>query len=139
MWNHQLPKELNTQPAEPKPSDKPENIIETSTFKWGYKQNIQISNLKRMFQPSATVKTVYWKNNIFLLPAGKSGRCFIDERARLIDTWIRDSPLKNIALKAIMIMPSLLLQNQGKVQRRKTIKLSKGEFNYGLTDIWLNS
>ena len=37
---------------------------------------------------------VYWKRNIFLLPTGKSGRCFIDETTRLIDVWIKGSLLK---------------------------------------------
>ena len=48
--------------------------------------------------PPSNEKIVYWKKNIFLLPTGKGGRCFIDERAQLIDAWIRGSPLKNIAL-----------------------------------------
>ena len=53
---------------------------------------------------------VYCKRNIFPLPTGKSGRCFIDETTRLIDVWI----IENITLKAEMIMPSFLLQNPSK-------------------------
>ena len=64
-------------------------------------------------------KIVYWKKNIFLLPTGKRGRCFINERTRLIDTWIRGLQLKNIALKAVMIMPCLLLQKPSKYSKAK--------------------
>ena len=97
---------LNMQPAEPKPPDKPENIIESSKYKWGEYADKQFEeNVSSIHE-----KIVYWKKNIFLLPISKGGRCFIDETTRLIDAWVRCSPLKNIALKAVMIMPSLLLQ-----------------------------
>ena len=101
---------LNTQRADPKPPDKSEDIIETSTYKWGKYTNKQSEeNVSSIYG-----KTVYWKKNIFLLPTGKGGRCFIDETTRLIDAWIRGSPLKNIALKTAMIMASLLLQKLSK-------------------------
>ena len=106
---------LNTQPAEPKPPDKPENIIETSTYKWGEHTNKQFEeNVSSIYE-----KIVYWKNDIFLLPTGKSGRYSIDETTRLIDAYVRDSPLKNIALKAAMNMPSLLLQKSSEDSKTK--------------------
>ena len=52
-------------------------------------------------------KIVYWKKNLFLLP-------FIEETTKLINKWLHDSPLKDIAFKAIMIMQSLLLQKPSK-------------------------
>ena len=127
---------LNTQPANPKPSDKPEGIIETSMYKWGEYTNKQFEeNISSIYE-----KIVYWKKNIFLLPTGKCGRCFIDETARLIDAWIRGSPLKNIALKAVMIMPSLFLQKPRKGSKAKDHnKALEGRLNYRLMDIWLNS
>ena len=64
-------------------------------------------------------KIVYWKKNIFLLPTGKCRKCFIEETTRLIDAWIRGSPLKNIALKAVMTMPSHLLQKPRKDSKAK--------------------
>ena len=106
---------LNTQPADPKPPDKSEDIIETSTYKWGEYTNMQSEeNVSSIYG-----KTVYWKKNIFLLPTGKGGRCFVDETTRLIDAWIKGSPLKNIALKIVMIMPSLLLQKLSKDSKAK--------------------
>ena len=52
---------LSTEPMEPKPPDKPENIIEISTYK--YAENIQISNLKRMYHPS--MKRLFLRKRIF--------------------------------------------------------------------------
>ena len=53
----------------------------------------------------------------YLLPTGKSGRCFIDETTRLIDAWVRDSPY--IALRAVMIMSSFYLQKPSKDSKTK--------------------
>ena len=98
------------QPEEHEPPNKLEIIIETSTYKWGEYTDKQIEeNVSSIY-----TKIVYWKKNVFLLPTGKSERCFTDEATKLIDTWVRGSPLKNIALKSVMIMPSLLLQKPSK-------------------------
>ena len=59
-------------------------------------------------------KIVYWKKNLFLLPFGRARKQFIEETTKLINKWLQDSPLKDIAFKAIMIMPSLLLQKPSK-------------------------
>ena len=62
---------------------------------------------------------VFWRRNLFLLPSGKSGKQFIEECTRLINDWTNDAPLKPIALKALMIMPSLLLQKTSKNSKAK--------------------
>ena len=67
---------------------------------------------------SATYKYIFI-GKYFLYPTGKSGRCFIDETTRLIDVWVRGSPLKNITLKAVMIMPSRLLLKPRKGTKTK--------------------
>ena len=59
IMNYQT--DLNTQPAEPKPPNKPEYIIETSTYKWGEYTNEQFEENV----PSISEKIVYWKKNIF--------------------------------------------------------------------------
>ena len=56
---------------------------------------------------------------MFLLPTGKAGKQFIDEITRLINIWTDESPMKNVAIKAIMIMPSLLLQKASKESKSK--------------------
>ena len=58
---------LHMEPADPKPLNKPENSIETSTYKWGEYTNNQFEENVS----SICKKIVYWKKNIFLLPIGK--------------------------------------------------------------------
>ena len=40
---------------------------------------------------------VYWKKNLFLLLSGKAGKQVLDETTKLINEWLQDSPLKDIA------------------------------------------
>lgn len=54
-----------------------------------------------------------------MLPNGKCGKQYIDERSRLLYSWVEDSPLKEVAFKAIMVMPSLLLQKPNKTSKTK--------------------
>ena len=49
---------------------------------------------------------------LFLLPAGAAGKVFIEEMLRLINSWTYKSDLEAIALKALIIMPGLLLQKE---------------------------
>ena len=54
---------------------------------------------------------VFWRKNIFKLPSGAAGKNFIREMTRLIESWIGvDNYLFSIALKALMVMPALILQ-----------------------------
>ena len=54
---------------------------------------------------------VLWKRNIFKVPSGNAGKKYIMELTRLIDAWNDDiNGLNGIALKAAMVMPSVLLQ-----------------------------
>ena len=62
-------------------------------------------------------KIVFWKKNLFLLPPGKAGRRFLKEVSRLMNDWLQDSPLKDIAFKAIM--PKLLLQKPSQKSKSK--------------------
>ncbi len=54
---------------------------------------------------------VYWRQNLFMLPNGAVGKGFLTEMTRLLNAWNDESEnLKDIAIKAIMVMPALLLQ-----------------------------
>ena len=81
---------LSTQPVELKPPN-------TQRALWNH-LCINEENAKNMkFEENVSSiyeNIVYWKRNIFRLPTGKSGRCFIDETTRLIDVWIKGSLLK---------------------------------------------
>ena len=72
------------------------------------------TNLSQVYET-----VVFWGKNLFLLPSGKAGRKFIGEVSRLMSEWLHDSPLKDIAVKAIMMMPSLLLQKRSQKSKSK--------------------
>ena len=45
-------------------------------------------------------KIVYWRKNLFLLPTGATWKSFINKMRRIINAWVYDTPIKDIALKA---------------------------------------
>ena len=67
----------------------------------------------------ALEKIVYWRRNLFLLPTGNAGKEFIKEMTRPIDSWTNDTTLKPIALKALHIIPALILQKPSKSSKAK--------------------
>ena len=84
-------------------------------YKWGnYQDYLFERNLSLAYE-----KIVYWKKNLFLLPSGDAGKSFIDEMSLLMNEWIRESPLKEIPFKAIMVMPGLLLQKPSRKSKSK--------------------
>ena len=51
------------------------------------------------------------KESLYVLPSGRAGKKYITETTRLIDMWNTEAmEMKDIALKDVMVMPSLLLQ-----------------------------
>ena len=64
---------------------------------------------------------VYWKKNLFLLPLGKAGKQYIDETTKLMNEWLQESPLKDIAFKTIMIIPNPSCGNPQRNQKLKVI------------------
>ena len=54
---------------------------------------------------------VLWRKNVFKLPTGGAGKKLIAETTSLINMWNSESmEMKDVALKAVMVMPVLLLQ-----------------------------
>ena len=54
----------------------------------------------------------------------QEGEKYIEEITRLLKLWIQDSPLKSIALKAVNVIPALLLQKPSKNSKSKDHSLS---------------
>ena len=54
-----------------------------------------------------------------MLPSGKAGKEDIDECTRLILEWVNESQLQSVAIKALMIMVSLLLQKRSRNSKSK--------------------
>ena len=68
---------------------------------------------------------------IFLLPTGAAGKGFIEEMTKLENSWTYKSDLETIALKTLMIMPSLILQKTSKSKENsETLK--------GRLSLWKN-
>ena len=53
---------------------------------------------------------VHWKRNLFKVPSGKAGTAFVRELSRMFRAYADHSALENVAMKAAMVMPALLLQ-----------------------------
>ena len=101
---------------------------------WGNHTSPDVSQIIN----AAYEECIKWRRNIFMLPTGKPGREFIDEIARLITEWTTETSLHGIALKAVMIMPSLLLQKpkrdskakeHNEALRRRLLLWKEGEFD----------
>ncbi len=68
---------------------------------------------------AAYTECVRWRRNVFNIPSGKSGKSFVLELARLLRSYAERSSLEPIALKAAMVMPSLLLQKPALTSKAK--------------------
>ena len=65
---------------------------------------------------------VHWKRNLFDLPKGAPGKAFINELTFKINEWCSKSPNWDICLKALMVMPSLILQRTSNKCKMSKIK-----------------
>ena len=97
------------------PLDLSRNELPPSTFLWNKVDGNTFTNdLNQAYD-----RIVFWKKNMFLLPTGAAGKKFIAELTRLMYAWVNDTPMKNIALKAIHVMPALILQKPSKRSKAK--------------------
>ena len=62
---------------------------------------------------------VHWRKLLFLLPSGSTGKSFIEEMTRLINSWTLRSQQDAIAMKALMVLPILLLQKTSFTSKSK--------------------
>ena len=65
---------------------------------------------------------MHWKSNLFDLPKGAPGKAFIDELTKLINEWSSKPSNRDICLKALMVMPSLILQRTSNKWKPSEIK-----------------
>ena len=109
---HRAKQPVSTSPSEQ--ADIPSVVVKEEKFYWNESKG---SDFLRDLD-TAYEQIAYSRQNLFLLPTGKAGKKFIREITRLINCWIDNTTLKPIALKSIMVMPALLLQNVIFVIRR---------------------
>ena len=67
-------------------------------------------------------ESVDWKRNLFDLPKGAPGKAFINGLTKQINEWCSESPNRDICLKALMVMPSLILQRTSNKCKMSEIK-----------------
>ena len=77
---------------------------------------------------------VYWRKNLFFLPSGKAGKQYIGETTKLMNEWLQESHLKDIAFKAIMTMPNLLQKPSKNSKAKDHLKVLE---NHGCQAIYL--
>ena len=68
---------------------------------------------------SAYEEVVHWRRNLFQVPSGSAGKAFVSELARLFQAYADSSSLECIAMKAITVMPILLLQKPSRTSKSK--------------------
>ena len=90
-------------------------MVTCTVFKWGDINGKTFTERVELIYE----KVVYWKKNLFLLRTGKSGKLYIDENVKLLNSCVEGTTLHNIAFKAILIMPNLLLQKPSKNSKAK--------------------
>ena len=62
---------------------------------------------------------VHWILNLFSLPSGKQGRLFVKELSHLFYLYAENSAMECIALKAVFLLPLLLLQKPHRQSKLK--------------------
>ena len=88
---------------------------EAEKFWWGEMRGSTIEkDLVHIYE-----KVVFWRRNLFMMPNGSSGKAYIRETTRLLNSWSENSPLKDCAMRAIHVMPALLLQKPSKRSKSK--------------------
>ena len=81
------------------------------------------SSMEKRNQVNMAYETVvHWRKNIFLLVKWKAGKDFVNEIMKWINIWCDKNELRDVAFKAIAIMPNLLLQITNRKARSKDNK-----------------
>ena len=106
---------VHEEPPLPPPDSINAPPLQAETFYWdGIKGSETVIMLKNCYE-----KIVYWRRNLFLLPKGSSGKNYLRETTRLLNSWVEKSPLRQCAMTAIHVMPALLLQKPSKSSKSK--------------------
>ena len=93
---------------------------EFTNIRWG-KQNLRevSKKIQDAYERIVFWKKNLWKKNLFMLPTGAAAKKYTIETTKLMNGWMNNSPLKDIAFKAIHTMPSVLLQKPSKFSKAK--------------------
>ena len=106
------PPDTNINHMDPLPSFVPAHV---PNFKWGELDGTTMQTIIN----ECYNEIVRWKRNLFKVPSGKAGKSFVKELTRLLIAFAEASALEAIALKAVFVMPALLLQKPHKRSKAK--------------------
>ena len=95
----------------------PSTIVEPN-FIWGSTDSTSIINSLNVVYESV----VHWKPNLFRIPYGNVGKLFVSELSRLYNGFATSSSLEAIAMKAVTVMPILLLQKPNSKSKTKEVR-----------------
>ena len=83
-----------------------EPMADATKFSWG---NVSGPDFCSSIE-AAYDEIVHWRRNLFSVPTGRAGKLFVQELARLWRAYASASALERVALRASMVMCTLLLQ-----------------------------
>ena len=89
--------------------------VQSPNFCWGNKDGEAFTHSINLCYE----EIAHWRRNLFKVPSGKAGKAFVLEVTRMFQAYANTSALENIALKAAMVMPALLLQKPHPKSRAK--------------------
>ena len=110
-------------PVTPLYDSAPEKVLElpgflpatVPAFTWGSCDSTIFTNLLN----DAYREVVHWRPNLFKVPFGKAGKSFVSELASLYKAFVSSSAMESIAMKAIIVLPILLLQKPSAKSKAK--------------------
>ena len=82
---------------------------------WGNIRHVSFCNIVN----SVYDEIVYYRRNISNLPSSRAGKSFIEELTFWIKQFNADSDLNSVALKAFMVLPTLILQKPSATSKSK--------------------
>ena len=110
----QAPSSNTTQSQPPMQASITEQNVDTGG--WDVHTDAELAQITN----SMYEEIVTFRKNLFQVPNGASGKRYIKEQTRLIETWNQQKqPLCNLSLKLAMIMPAVLLQKPCKKSTSK--------------------
>ena len=92
---------------------------EYTNIKWGERNLREVSKKIQ----DGYERIVFWKKNLFMLSTGAAIKKYIIETTKLMNGWTNNSPLKDIAFKAIQYIscPAFFFKSRAKHLKQKTI------------------
>ena len=106
-----------------------EPSVDISEARWG---SIHGQDLVTTFELIHR-KVASWKPNVFKVPSGASGKALVSEITRLIDLWLNKTKFEAVAIAALQVFGTLMLQKPSKSSKNRdhirhlTIRLRKWE------------